>query len=104
MSKIEDGGPAFPQFAQPAFLVRKGALPDVVEFKAGDVLPIETPQVKIIGSGMSLRDWFAGQALNECLKFMSGNTPEDSYNRASAEAYMIADAMLAARKTGGSDV
>jgi hypothetical protein len=49
----------------------------------------------------ALRDWFAGQALSSCLKFMSGNTPEDYYERASAEAYSIADAMLSARKQGG---
>lgn len=45
-------------------------------------------------NGMSLRDWFAGQAL-ACLRH-----PDDHTDRAcNAEwAYQIADAMLAARK------
>lgn len=47
--------------------------------------------------GMSLRDWFAGQALNMIVGMMDDNTPlhPESIARAS---YAIADAMLKARE------
>lgn len=47
------------------------------------------------GRGMSLRDWFAGQALEFCLREFGGN-PDDGKQFAEA-AYQIADAMLAER-------
>lgn len=48
--------------------------------------------------GMSLRDWFAGQALAWCLSEFAGNA-EDMKQPAEA-AYQVADAMLRARERG----
>ena len=50
--------------------------------------------------GMSLRDWFAGQAL---VGMMASDGNDGTYWKpanAAANAYEIADAMLAARKGG----
>lgn len=65
MSKKDDGGTAFPH-----------------EYRDGDVL-IECP-------GMTLRDWFAAQALPTCLINFG-------YDQAAGMAYQVADAMLAER-------
>jgi hypothetical protein len=90
-TKIEDGGPAFP----------------AADFKAvGDV------QIGTTKGGMSLRDWFAGQALTvidpksvkeyELIAMFgphrTGITTEEI---AAALAYRVADALLTARKSGG---
>jgi hypothetical protein len=42
--------------------------------------------------GMTLRDYFAAKAINECLKSCVG------FKSAAEEAYLMADAMLEARK------
>lgn len=74
MDKRNDGGSAFP--------------PPVPEW---------TPENK----GMSLRDWFAGQALSGVIRMCAGDTRREGetideyFARA---AYEIADAMLEARK------
>lgn len=47
-------------------------------------------------SGMSLRDYFAGQALTGLLAHASGEAPESSPSM----AYKLADAMLAERENG----
>tara|TARA_R110000868_G_scaffold71743_4_gene209810 strand:- start:716 stop:862 length:147 start_codon:yes stop_codon:yes gene_type:complete len=47
---------------------------------------------------MTLRDWFAGMALQGSL---AGNRPPMSYRDTARKAYEIADAMLTARKEGG---
>jgi hypothetical protein len=74
MSAVKDGGPAFP-------------------VHGGD-WPNDDPRNRILGGGMSLRDWFAGQALAGMLA--SG---EDFRPSAGAEAaYLLADAMIAARR------
>lgn len=76
MTKIEDGGQAFPSFAQ-----------------VGDVTKY--------GDGMSLRDWFAGQALaGICGDGIPGlhHKPETTAEM----AYLYADAMLAARAASTS--
>jgi uncharacterized protein YodC (DUF2158 family) len=65
--RLKDGGPAFPRE-----YTHKGC------------------------SGMSLRDWFAGQALANSRTFFGENssaTPED----VALQAYAVADAMLAER-------
>lgn len=53
-------------------------------------------------NGMTLRDWFAGQALGYALDRDYGNdwgrSGRDHMPRAAAHAYQIADAMLAARE------
>jgi len=53
-------------------------------------------------TGMSLRDWFAGQALAGWLASYSENAQHpaelDQHGKNAEQAYMIADAMLAARE------
>jgi hypothetical protein len=73
MSKINDGGPAF---ASPANQYEDGS------------------------KGMSLRDWFAGQALHAVLTHLwnaEGRRYENVYEIASLASYEAADAMIAAR-------
>lgn len=56
--------------------------------------------------GMSLRDWFAGQALAGLLAadparhIPNGITPEEARRTLANEAYVIADAMLEERTQG----
>ncbi|MBN9434032.1 MAG: hypothetical protein J0I45_16495 [Bosea sp.] len=76
MSEIDDGGPAFPHMA--------------------------TDGHRDYRAGLSLRDWFAGQAIGNVIMacrqdtgFGKGETREAYF---AATAYRIADAMLAARK------
>ena len=71
---IDDGGPAFPQIPAQRANQEMWSAPYVPE-------------------GMSLRDWFAGQAVN-------GNdlSPFDDFEAIACAAYKVADAMLAARK------
>ncbi len=92
---LKDGGPAFPTTHQDDF---------------------ETLGI----GGMSLRDWFAGQALNECVKQAYRYIREDKpmcdvlgredespiytehASMLALEAYAVADAMLAERAKGGA--
>ena len=80
-----DGGPAFPEA--------------IAVGPAGDVYPGF--------SGMSLRDWFAGQALAACIQKcvpQECNTDENMEQMFARKAFLVADAMLAAlatAKTGG---
>lgn len=68
-----DGGPAFP------LPIGRDGFPAPVE----------------LAGGMSLRDWFAGQALGFCLREFGGNAEDDvTY---AAAAYQIADSMLKER-------
>jgi hypothetical protein len=53
-------------------------------------------------NGMSLRDWFAGQALVGMIGCCTESDWPDR-PRTALVAYWYADAMLAARKTGGSE-
>lgn len=59
--------------------------------------------------GMSLRDWFAGQAINGICAGLCADASNDyapnAFSRvgiteAAKDAYLIADAMIAARKGG----
>lgn len=70
MSKIDDGGPAYPQTTESWYRT-----------EVGDPAP----------SGMSLRDWFAGQAL------AAMDLEERITESCARNAYWIADAMLAER-------
>ena len=75
MSKEKDGGAAFPR-------------PLGEAIKEGGLYYSESQ------SGMTLRDWFAGQALTGWIAAIDGHPlPED----AAMVAYSYADAMLAAR-------
>lgn len=80
---IDDGGPALPGFLNiPGYGCSK---------------PIETPQGAswaMYSTGLSLRDWFAGQALSSRGAY-GANIREKEL---ASECYLIADAMLAARK------
>jgi len=71
MTSKNDGGPAFPR--------NSIKLPD--------------GNIEVGHNGMSLRDWFAGQALKYCSEQNPG-----SKSGAAEEAYKQADAMLKARK------
>lgn len=76
MTKPYDGGPAFP--------VHGGHSPE------------DDPRNRIMGGGMTLRDWFAGHAL-ACVysRFEPGADP--SAEDIALQAFFIADAMLAER-------
>lgn len=78
MNKTDDGGPAFPQ--------------------AHHSIHANTPEAARELLGMSLRDWFAGQALVGILTKREGIVAA----KHATAAYRMADDMLAARK-GGSD-
>jgi hypothetical protein len=73
MSMTNDGGPAFPRHALEI------KLPD------GSVVPKDP--------GMTLRDWFAGQALQGLL----ASTKTSDGLAIAKDAYILADAMLRAR-------
>lgn len=86
MTVQNDGGPAFPG---------KKLVSTMTAYK-------ETQHL----SGMSLRDWFAGQALAATLSWDFGNEwgkeGRDHKHRAARSAYAIADAMLVAREGTGT--
>jgi len=81
---INDGGPAFPHMADLVSSDGKGG--------------INTRQ--ITSGGMSLRDWFAGQAMQGYLAAGNDWSWRDSPIEKSVaeESYLLADAMLAARE------
>ncbi len=86
MNKSDNGGPAFPSSATKAVMGRDGSIePSPFEF-----------------GGMSLRDWFAGQALAGLAQTYSAAAFRDQWVLTFADvaknAYDYADAMLAARK------
>lgn len=48
---------------------------------------------------MELRDWFAGQALSGIIRSLEGaRSEEEAYKKISMASYLLADAMLEARK------
>jgi hypothetical protein len=74
MSKIDNGGPAFP-------------------------IPCDDrPHAYEAHPGMTLRDWFAGQALIGLLAGHYSETNRLNFTEVPREAYCIADAMIEARK------
>lgn len=93
MPKIDDGDPAFP-------------MPDVFRPDGLHISARET--------GMSLRDFFAAAALTGIManpvrwrdiarRYDQGKMSYDDASKSNAvKAYNIADAMIAARKTGGA--
>lgn len=83
--RVEDGGAAFPRVVGTKFDARSG-------------VPVEQD----VCPGMTLRDWFAGQALagSSVSEFA-----DDQFRLLAKRSYAIADAMIAARQmraqTGG---
>lgn len=75
--RIEDGGPAFPKPLDP--------YPNAQGMESGS-------------HGMSLRDWFAGQALNGLLQVCINDTLDGRpyFAHVAKNAYQMADEMLAA--------
>lgn len=77
-----DGGPAFP---------------GEVKFRTG----FGAPPVAVQYEGMTLRDWFAGQALVGIIQAPDWTLPSGESAESDAEhavaAYAMADAMIAAR-------
>lgn len=82
MPEINDGGPAFPTPAME---------------RAYDPRRYSAPAV-----GMSLRDWFAGKALEFACVEKGPQLGPDRLAEAATLAYEIADAMLAHRQKGGA--
>ena len=87
MAKVNDGGPAFPM---PFFAAAYNS--------TGQEQSMLVPHPDDHPHGMSLRDWYAGMAMQAILKMYS-TVPSDSSMCEIAEfAYTQADAMLAERK------
>jgi hypothetical protein len=68
----------------------------------GPAFPVETVyhhngQIEYGTPGMTLRDWFAGQALNGWLSTFGPDDPLASAKEVAIFAYGVADAMIAAR-------
>lgn len=93
VKKINDGGPAFP-----------------VELQLNNGIPaggVQTSGYSGWATGMSIRDWFAGQALagefaaqNEITGEIANSTPDEWMLDRAKVLYRMADAMIAARKAG----
>ena len=76
-----NGGPAFPHMA---------------DLNGWDPLSLTATTTQITSGGMTLRDWFAGQALAGFVaRVPYGAFPADFI--VASQAYQIADAMLAER-------
>lgn len=96
--RIDDGGPAFPQIKSAITAFDENGVPLGSGITGFD-------------RGMCLRDWFAGQAMQAIIahselvedgKFLYGPQPGTSaIDNFAAFSYVMADAMLAARKAGG---
>ncbi|MBB3980130.1 hypothetical protein GGQ64_005377 [Rhizobium azooxidifex] len=88
--KIKDGGPAFPaEYFDPAVFA---------DLRATEGMHSAKALATGVSKGMSLRDWFAGQAL---AGFMANkDRPITFAHEDAAWCYTLADAMLVARKDG----
>lgn len=89
MRAKHDGGPAFPR-----------PLPNV------EAPPAEAAAIIERHAGMSLRDWFTGQALSGWLSTWAGCSAAFPHGenavRIARDCYDMADAMLAERQKGGA--
>lgn len=74
---------------------------EAFDLPGGPAFPISIPGVGDNGCpGMSLRDWFAGQALVACIQKcvpQECDTGENMEQMFARKAFLVADAMLAAR-------
>ena len=95
MSAANDGGPAFGYTTQTQ--VDYQAMQPGCAYSPGSM-----PTKTTVAGGMSLRDWFAGQALiGMCGYDPLSDSPEKWNHRMIANgAYAMADAMLRARTAG----
>ena len=84
MSQINDGGAAFPSNN----VYRAGATHEAEDY------------ITARYAGMTLRDWFAGQALAQGWMCLKDNDAVD-YKWNAIHAYRMADAMIAERSKGG---
>ena len=62
----------------------------------GPAFPTTAGQV-VYSHGMSMRDWFAGQALAGIMANSQFSVPKNTHQAFTKVAYALADAMLAAR-------
>ena len=82
MSEKKDGGPAFPS-TFPLY---------AVDTATGDVREVPEPR------GMSLRDYFAAQVMNQMISLSMDGDGGWSCENVAAGCYNLADAMLKARE------
>ena len=68
---------------------------------SGPAFPTTAGQV-VYSHGMTLRDWFAGQALTSLLRNPNHNVGTVTFERVGQDAYKLADAMIAARDEKGT--
>lgn len=87
--EIDEGGPAFPT-AYP--------IPKVEVLYDGKLIEPESPPCMIV-PGMSLRDYFAGQALT-ALAPPASHVVQYPNSELATWSYQIADAMIEERKKG----
>jgi hypothetical protein len=82
--KIDDGGPAYP------------SRPPMARITADDPQSFEL--VRTSFDGMSLRDYFAAQAISQMISLSQDRYGGWSTENVAAGCYSLADAMLSARK------
>lgn len=84
MTQIKDGGPAFPQLE--VISCERDGHGDLIE-----------PFTSVVG-GITLHDWYAGQALIGLLSGQYAGSSKYNFSEVPTEAHSIADAMIAARE------
>ena len=89
MSKKNNGGPAFPTMYDDGYNM------------IADGMQARTVAIVKTESGMTLRDWFAGQALptvvDGALKLLRATEQMPAADKMAHAAYVLADAMLKER-------
>lgn len=98
MSTIEDGGPAFPTPNPQA--VHDCANAAIFGITDPQRRAREYAKARAEAVGMSLRDYFAAKAMQSLLTTIDEFPDEHWRTGVAMDAYMMADAMLAARKAG----